>query len=115
MPRTPSTHRASINRSPTTDPMESDVADRVAADIRAIPGVAGLHAGRFGEVALLYPRHRVNGLRVSPTALEVHLIVDLAAPRPLAEIAAEVRAVVAGFLDTEVDVFFADATGGPRE
>ncbi|RSZ64487.1 hypothetical protein EAH68_04695 [Corynebacterium hylobatis] len=93
--------------------MERDVADRVAAGIRAIPGVAGLHAGRFGEVALLYPRHRVRGLRVTPTVLEVHLVVDLAAPRPLPEISAQVRAVVADFLETEVDVFFADATGGP--
>lgn len=112
MSRTPSTQRASISLSPATDPVERAVADRVAAGILAVPGVAGLHSGRFGEVALLYPRHRVNGLRVTPGALEVHLIVDLAATRPLAEIAGQVRTVVAEFLDTEVDVFFADATGG---
>lgn len=113
MPRTSSTHRVPINRSPAADPVEVDVADRIVAGIRTIPGVAELHSGWFGEVSLLYPRHRVNGLRVSPTALEVHLVVDLAAARPLAEIAAAARAVVAGFLDTEVDVCFADATGGP--
>jgi hypothetical protein len=112
MSSTPSTHHASTNVSHTADPVARAVADRLAEEIRAVSGVAGLHGGRFGEVALLYPRHRVSGLRATPTALEVHLVVDLTNPRPLAEIATQVRTLVAGLLDTEVDVHFADATGG---
>jgi hypothetical protein len=54
----------------------------------------------------------VNGLRRTPSALEVHLVVDLARPRPLAEVAAKVRDVVAQWLDVPVDVHFADAAGG---
>lgn len=87
-------------------------ADRLAAAIRAVPGVADLHSGRFGEVALLYPRHRVTGLRRTSDALEVWLVVDLSAPRPLADIAAEVRAMVTPLIDAPVTVCFADAREG---
>ena len=108
MPSSPSSTRASSS----APPVERTLADLLAAGILAVPGVAGLHAGRYGEVALLYPRHRVNGLRRTPSALEVHLVVDLARPRPLAEVAAKVRDVVAQWLDVPVDVHFADAAGG---
>lgn len=113
MSSTPSTPPASTSVSSTTEPVAREVADCLVAGIRAIPGVADLHPGRYGEVALLYPRHRVRGLRATPGTLEVHLVVDLAAPRPLAEIATQVRALAAGLLDMVVDVYFADATGGP--
>lgn len=113
-----SSSRTSPRASSSADPVDRSIADRLAAVIRAVPGVADLHAGRYGEVALLYPRHRVNGLRRSSSALEVHLVVDLDHPRPLAEIAAEVRNVVeqAGGqpMDTAIDIHFADASGGPR-
>ena len=87
-------------------------ADRLAAAIRSVRGVADLHAGRYGEVATLFPRHRVNGLRRTPGELEVHLVVDLDAGRPLYEIAAEVRGVVTQLLDTPVTICFADARQG---
>ncbi|QGU03730.1 hypothetical protein [Corynebacterium comes] len=109
MPSSPTTPRAFSS----ADPVDRAVADRLSAGIRALPGVAGLHAGRYGDIALLYPRHRVNGLRRTPSALEVHLVVDLDHPRPLAEIAAMVRGVVKHSLDVPVDVHFDEATGGP--
>lgn len=106
----------------TTHPASSRpdraVADRLVARLRGIPGVADLHPGRYGEVALLFPRHRVVGLRHTPEVLEVHLVVDLSdlsAARPLAEVAAEVRDVVTQELaDTppHLEIVFADATGG---
>lgn len=102
-----------------THPARPDraVADRLAARLRDIPGVADLHPGRYGEVALLYPRHRVVGLRHTPEVLEVHLVVDLSdlpAARPLAEIAADVRGVVKQELTDAppLEIVFADATGG---
>lgn len=98
--------------SSSAEPVERAVADRLAAAIRTIPGVADLYAGRYGEIALLYPRHRVHGLRRTPSSLETHLVVDLAHPRPLAEVAAQVRGVVTRYVDAPVDVYFAEATGG---
>lgn len=113
-----SSSRTSPRASSSADPVDRSVADRLAAVIRAVPGVADLHAGRYGEVALLYPRHRVIGIRRSSSALEVHLVVDLNHPRPLTEIAAEVRHVVqqtgGQHVDTPLDVYFADASGGTR-
>lgn len=100
---------------PASSRPDRTVADRLAARLRGIPGVAGLHPGRFGEVALLYPRHRVVGLRHTPEVLEVHLVIDLSAARPLAEVAAEVRGVVTQELadaPPHLDIVFADATGG---
>lgn len=92
------------------DHLGRDVAEALAAEVLRIRGVAALHAGRYGEVALLYPRHRVRGLRLHAGRLEVHLTVALDAGRPLADVAAEVRDVVARQLDLPVDIHFADAT-----
>ena len=100
---------------PASSRPDREVADRLAARLLAVPGVAALHPGRFGEVALLYPRHRVIGLRCTPELIEVHVVVDLAAARPLAEVAEEVRGVVRQELidaPQPVAVCFADATGG---
>ncbi len=90
-------------------------ADRLAARIQGIPGVADLHPGRYGEVALLYPRHRVVGLRYTRESLEVHLVVDLTVARPLADIAAEVCRVMAQEYPATppyLEIVFADATEG---
>ncbi|GAB3701150.1 hypothetical protein [Corynebacterium nasicanis] len=89
--------------------VSAPLAARIAAAVRAVPGVADLHAGRYGEVAMLYPRQRVSGLRRTAQALEVYVVVDLAAPRPLADIDAEVRAVIAPLIDAPVTLCFADA------
>ncbi|SFW70908.1 hypothetical protein [Amycolatopsis australiensis] len=44
----------------TTEP---DAA-RIAAAAQAVPGVAGLPGGRFGEIATLVPPRRITGVRV---------------------------------------------------
>ncbi|MDO5671173.1 MAG: hypothetical protein Q4G50_14375 [Corynebacterium sp.] len=105
----PTSSRASSSPAPVP---ARPLADAVAADLRAIPGVADLHPGRYGEVALLYPRHRVTGLRHTPDRLEVHLVVDLDHPQPLAEVADRARAVVEKHLRRTADIIFADAQGG---
>lgn len=95
---------------PLPDPIPQDVADALAQQLAAVPGVAGLHPGQFGEVALLYPRHRVPGLQVKGATLSIHLILDLTAGRPLAEIAGEVRGLTAAVLPgLTADVHFSDA------
>ena len=96
----------------TMSTISPDTADALADAIRGVDGVADLHAGRFGEVALLFPRRRVPGLRRAEGTLQVHLVVDLAHPRPLIDVAADVRASIARHLDLPVDVIFAEATDG---
>lgn len=104
----------------TTSPLDPVPASRAAALTRAIlavDGVAALHPGKFGEVALLYPRGRVPGLRVTPgqnPRLETHIVVDVGAyRRPLSGLAAAVRdAVTESGVALPVDVVFADVTDG---
>lgn len=89
----------------------------LARALLGVDGIAALHPGLFGEVALLYPRGRVPGLRVTPGSaprLEVHVVVDFSAyRRPLSGLAAAVRDVVReSGVDLPVDVVFADGTDG---
>jgi hypothetical protein len=82
-------------------------ADTAARIARAVPGVVGLHAGMFGEVATYLPGRRVSGVRVSPERAEVHLVVD--ADARVRETAAAVREAVSAALDgISVDVTVED-------
>lgn len=100
------------------DPVPRQVADALVESLRAVPGVFDVHSGAFGEVALLFPRHRVPGLRLStrpPRRLEVHLVADLASSRPLEDVAAEIRRIVHEAVPgVPVDVVFGDATRPER-
>lgn len=42
-----------------------DDADVIAATVAAVPGVAALHAGMFGEAAMYPPGHPVPGIRAN--------------------------------------------------
>lgn len=68
-------------------------ADRIAAAVLACPSVAGLHGGRFGEVATYLPGRRVTGVRITPTGLSVHLIARY--PATITEVDTAVRAALA--------------------
>lgn len=99
---------------------ETAEAARTAA--LAVPGVAGLHGGRFGEVAILLPGERIEGLRNSRRSvehggehgaelgLEIHVVFDVGSEREVQAVATDVREAVLqatslGF----VDVVVADA------
>lgn len=95
------------------DPIAHDLAVELVSAITAIPGVAGLHGGEYGNIALLYPGARIPGLRIHGAAgserLEVHVVVDLDVAPNLLDLATRVRgaAAPAGF---PIDVVLADAT-----
>ena len=55
----------------------SAVADRVREAVLAVEGVAGLHAGTFGDVATYLPGRRVSGVRTGKAVVEVHVVVYL--------------------------------------
>lgn len=111
-----------MRREPAPRPLTADEATAVADAVSALPDVAGLDAGRFGEVAMLFARTRVPGLRERDGRLEVHvrLYVDVTAPRPLHDVLAHIGTVAARALgdrsaEFPVDVIAADAepVGGP--
>ena len=84
----------------------SEQADRIAAAVLAVPGVAGLHAGMFGEVATYLPGRRVTGVRITADAVEVHVSVLL--DTPIRATAAAIRRAVAPWTTQAVDVTVED-------
>ena len=83
---------------------EPDAA-RIAAAVLAVPGVAGLHGGRFGEIATFDPPRRVEGVRVREE--DVTIAVTAHFPVVAAELAAAVRAA-ASVTGRAVHVILAD-------
>lgn len=69
------------------------IADTVAGIARAVPGVAGLHPGMFGEVATYLPGRRVTGVRVHDDQIDVHISVS--GETGIRQVAAAVRSAVA--------------------
>ena len=85
------------------------LADAVAAAVRAVPGVVGLHTGTFGEVATYLAGRRVDGVQVRPDSCAVHLVLAWGAP--VLATADLVRAVVGPLVGTPVDVSIEDVVG----
>lgn len=98
--------------------------DAVAAAVLAVPGVADLHSGTYGEVATYLAGRRVNGVRLRPDgSAEVHVVLLFGVPvLGTADLVRRaVQAVRAGPVDVSVqDVVAARTapqatgeTGGP--
>jgi hypothetical protein len=62
---------------PRVDPLAPDM---IAATVLAVPGVASLHPGTFGEVASYLPGRRVVGVRRDGQTVEVHVVLLWGAP-----------------------------------
>ena len=84
----------------------AELADAVAAAVRAVPGVAGLHTGVFGEVATYLPGRRVEGVRIGPGGCAVHVVLIWGAP--VLATADLVRAAVTPLVGARVDVTVED-------
>jgi len=54
---------------------ETELADSIAEAILAVPGVAALHPGMFGEVGTYLPGRRVTGVRITDDTVDVHVTV----------------------------------------
>ncbi|NVN48291.1 hypothetical protein [Mycolicibacterium hippocampi] len=72
---------------------DAEPADTVAAIVRAVPGVAELHSGMFGEVGTYLPGRRVPGIRIGDQGVDVHITVWQGVA--VRDTAAAVRAAVA--------------------
>ncbi|WP_346773858.1 hypothetical protein [Rhodococcus sp. X156] len=88
-------------------PPPPDRADQLAAAVLAVPGVAGLHGGMFGEAATYLPGRKVAGIRLADTGTTtVHVTVVYG--RDIDEVAAAVRRAAAALIDGPVDVVVED-------
>lgn len=95
------------------DPIPREEAEELSARVQGVEGVAGLHAGAFGEASLLYPGARVKGLKLrgseNQERLEVHIVADLSHVESLDELASQVRGAIAHTAHNRpVDVIVAD-------
>ncbi|WP_431875886.1 hypothetical protein [Amycolatopsis sacchari] len=93
-------------------------AETVATAVQARPHIAGLHGGRFGEIATYLPGRRIRGVRIRPGEITVGVVGRY--PATVAEISDDVRTVVAalpGVAGRAVHVHIADLTAdtGPAE
>jgi len=83
-----------------------ETADAVAALVLAVPGVARLHPGRFGEVATYLPGRRVTGVKLTDDRVEVHVVI--ADDEPIRALAQQIHAAVAAVVTVPVQVFVED-------
>lgn len=88
---------------------DPSVADRVAAAVRAVPGVADLHPGPLGQIGTLLPGRRVDGVRIGPQATEVHVSATMGTS--LTTLADALVAAVHPITGTRVDVVVEDIVG----
>lgn len=95
-------------------PAPQEPAERLAAAVLAVPGVAALHPGMFGEVGTYLPGRRIAGIRITDHTIDVHLVVAFGVP--VRDTAAAVRATAAALHPgTTVNVTVEDvAPAGPR-
>jgi hypothetical protein len=95
---------------PAEDP--AAVAARIVALIERVPGVAALHAGRYGDVRTYLPGGRLTGVRVGRPDEPVEVALVLGLDRPIPAVVADVRTAVATVCgDRPVDVTVADVVG----
>ena len=103
---TPGTSPGTSPGTEPTDPGSIDTAYAVAAAVRAVPGVVGLHGGAFGQAATYYPGRTVSGVQLRPEVTTVHLVLAWGVPVPAT--AALVRDAVSRVTHGPVDVVVED-------
>ncbi|MGW5523420.1 hypothetical protein [Gordonia sp. NPDC003950] len=88
-------------------------AEAIERAVSVIDGVTGLHGGVFGEIATYLPGGRVNGVRLTDSGGEVHVIVDIGHDlRAVAEQVSQVAGEIAGM---PIDVTVEDVSLTPRD
>jgi len=68
------------------------MAEAIAAAATSVPGVAHLAGGKFGQIATYAPGRKVNGVRFTGDAVEVHVVAEWVESLP--QLADAVRAAV---------------------
>lgn len=94
--------------------LSREAAQSIVEAVQAVPGIAAMHSGRFGEVSLLFTQERIAGLRFNrDDNLEVHVTAETG-EHNLHDVAEQVRETASKVLaseslsSTKVDVFVGD-------
>lgn len=77
---TGSTLAAAAGATAYVPPPVTDISEVVAAAVLAVPGVAALHGGAFGQVASYLPGRSVTGVRVRADVTDVHVVLFWGSP-----------------------------------
>ncbi|GAC66464.1 hypothetical protein [Gordonia soli] len=102
-----------MNDAATSGGSADSAAQRIADAVLAVPGVAGLHGGVFGEIATYLPGGRVSGVALTDSDGEIHIVVDSTTDLlAIADRARDAAAAVAG-LPISVTVEDIAAPGQP--
>ena len=89
----------------------------IAAVVLGCPAVAALSGGPSGTAATYLPGRKVPGVRLTPTAVVVHVVARYGPP--VGEVARQIRTALGGLVSTRVDVVVEDLlmepvqVGGP--
>lgn len=92
-----------------------DQAAELSEALLGVEGIDSLHAGRFGQIALIYSGDRYPGLwhpsptDTEPRSLEIRLVVTRDGLKNLQAIADRARAIAAQYFAGSIDVIIADA------
>jgi len=87
----------------------TELAEQVAAAVRAHPAVAGLHGGAHGAVATYLPGRRVVGVRIGEGDEPVEVAVVLHPDRPIPDVVRALRRDVSRMCGgAAVDITVAD-------
>jgi hypothetical protein len=81
------------------------VPEALLAAVLAVPGVARMSGGRFGEVASYLPGRRVTGIRVAPECVTVHIVLRPATPAlPVAKAVRHAVRALAGAVRVDIGI-----------
>lgn len=83
-------------------PESGQLADAVAAAVRAHPAVADLDGGPFGTIACYLPGRRVVGVRIREPGEPVEVSVVARLGIPLPQLATELRRMIAAVVGSRV-------------
>ncbi|GAA3602745.1 hypothetical protein GCM10022223_18140 [Kineosporia mesophila] len=89
-----------------------DISEVIATAVLAVPGVADLHSGSFGQVASYLPGRSVTGVRVRPDVTDIHVVLFWGVP--VLEAAERVRTAVVPLIEgvsARIDVTVEDVIG----
>ncbi len=84
----------------------AELADQVVAAVTAVPGVAAMHSGLYGEVATHLPHRRVTGVQLRADLVEVHVVLLWGVD--VLRTADAVRDTTTGIVDRPVHVVIED-------
>jgi len=88
------------------EPEGPDRSEIIVAAVLAVPGVARMHGGMFGEVATYLPGRRVRGVQLHEDSAAVHVVLDWGVD--IGFTADLVRSAVQQLVATPVDVTVED-------